>query len=204
MSLNQLLAQGFKGDGLDIKCSSIQCLDTIAGSLINGTLTVEEKVFLNDDLKVIGETDTQFLKVGNRSVILNGVLENANLIGIQNVLNTIQSSDFTYQKFGDNLSIQGEFSFTSDSLVSEVMAVDFTIPAQFVMTSDDNMNLLLLGNSSPNIATTQSVIGSELKPQNTTRVRMYFRMADGLPCAVALTAYRVSFSCLLTDVFFAS
>lgn len=205
MSLNKLLTTGLVDDGLDIKCSSMQCLSTIVGSTFNSIVTVEEKLYCNDDLNVIGLTETGFLKVGGRSVVLNGILsvDDANLTAISNVTNVTMPGPYSWQKYGDTLHIQGEFECDWNSISSSFGVVAFVLPSQYVFTTDDNMVCVGAGFTSPVVTNVQGALVYNCKPSNTTVLQLFFGMGDGKICAINGSHYRVSFSCTLTDVYLA-
>jgi len=179
MSLNQISIEGKKGDGLDISVKSID----VSELTINGDLNVE-RIFASSDITTLSKIITPKLELASYSVVLNGIQEQSqqNIVGqAGNISNVASFIDWTYQKYGTVLTIQGSFLGQIPNSLATNFYIDFTIPSFYTIAPPFNTYICVTGSGSTVGAgvDTQPYIVTTASSQSASIVRVLFQTGDG-------------------------
>lgn len=206
MSLNKILSQGKVLNGIDIKCSTISCSSTIDQATFTNGIIAGSSLF-NQNVECFGEIKTEQFKLQQRPVILNGVLlaQDQNIVGEEGGIASVTTSEnWTYQKYGDTLLLQGQFvaEFVNPSVNNSY--VDIQIPVGFKITSLSGSTEVSTGSAIANGAfiNNQPLVSGGASVLSNNMVRLIYVTADGQNPRVINTSLQFYFSIIIRRVFF--
>ena len=205
MSLNKILLQGKIGDGVDIECSSIKCSSLVQKANFPAGLTAGQSLF-SGSVETFGELKCEQLKLQQRSVTLNGVVLPANqgIVGQGGVLNNVSNlENWSYQKYGDTLLIQGQLVASWINAGTRNCTVDINIPSGFTITSALGKKEVCSGSAGPNgiFLDNQPLVCLGATVQTATTMRLTFVTGDGSLPRIINTPLRFEFSLIVRSVF---
>jgi hypothetical protein len=202
MSLNQLINSNPESGKINGHFNTLKCENDLT---LEADLYVDE-IHADGDIKTFGLVDCEQLKLSQRTVTLNGILTEAerNLVGqAGNVENVGGIEEWTYQKYGDTLMIQGQFVASIQNAGANYFYVEFTLPSAYIST---DLNRQMGGGAGSNIVggvDTQPYVLNSVTTETATTVRLYYHTGDGSPSRVINAQNVFMFNIALRSIFLA-
>lgn len=187
MSLNQLLAEGKKGEGLNISIGSLAVASTVVESVFEGNVRIDGTgigpcLLCQDDIETNNAVICEQLKLSQRIVKLNGILTavQRQLTGEVSTMTLVGGiEDWVYQRYADVLTIQGQFVGNVINATSNSFYVEFKFPGNYATTAIGRESGVGSGANAFSNIDSQPYVLFSVRTQSPGVVRLYYMTGDG-------------------------